>query len=68
MKLLLYACLLAGNVRCSQVTVYVCDSKNAARYHYKSDCRGLNNCRHRIVNMPVETAKKANKTLCKWEQ
>ncbi len=66
MKLLLYAWLLTSNFNCSQVTVYVCDSKSATKYHFRSDCRGLNNCKHRIVSMPLEKASKT-RSLCKWE-
>ncbi len=64
----LYVWLLTSYVNCSQITVYVCDSKKATKYHYKPDCRGLRNCKQRIISMPIEKAKTTNRTLCKWEQ
>ncbi|WP_298737817.1 hypothetical protein [uncultured Chitinophaga sp.] len=64
---LLYAWLLTSYINCNQITVYVCDSKYATRYHYKSDCRGLSNCKHRIISIPLDKAT-ATRTLCMWER
>jgi len=47
--------------------VYVCDSRNAIRYHLKEHCRGLSNCTYRTIKMTEGDAKKEGKTLCKWE-
>lgn len=64
---LLYAWLLISYVHCNQTMVYICDSKGAIRYHYRSDCRGLSNCKHRIIRVPLNQAMES-RTLCKWEQ
>ena len=64
---LLYAWLLVSCINCNQITVYICDSRGATRYHYRSNCRGLSNCKHKIVSVPLEKAMK-DRTLCKWEQ
>jgi len=48
-------------------TVYVCDSRNAVRYHLKENCKGLKNCTYRTLKLTEEQAKKQGKTLCKYE-
>ena len=53
---------------CTTKTVYLCDSKTAYKYHYRGNCRGLNNCRHQIIKTDLETAIKAGRTLCGWEK
>lgn len=68
MKLLLFASLLTGFINCSSGTVYVCDSKNATKYHLKENCRGLNNCKHQIIKIDIEKAKQSGRTLCGWEK
>lgn len=68
MKLFLFTSLLTGYIHCTTVTVYVCDSKNATKYHYKENCRGLSNCKHQILSMDIEKAKKSGKSLCGWEK
>jgi len=68
MKALLITFLLFNSVRCTTTTVYICDSPNAIRYHYKANCRDLSNCSHRIIQISLEEAKKSNKTLCHWER
>ncbi|MGL2965886.1 hypothetical protein [Flavobacterium sp. XGLA_31] len=47
--------------------VYICDSKYATKYHYSDTCRGLNACKHEIVKLTVEKAKKRGFTLCGFE-
>jgi 5-bromo-4-chloroindolyl phosphate hydrolysis protein len=47
--------------------VYVCDSRNAHRYHLKEHCRGLSNCSYRTIRVTEERAIKDGKTLCHWE-
>ena len=68
MKFLFSAFLLFNSVRCTTTTVYICDSPNAIRYHYKVNCRGLSNCSRRIIKTTLEEARKSNKTLCHWEK
>jgi 5-bromo-4-chloroindolyl phosphate hydrolysis protein len=61
--------LLLINISCTDTaTVYICDSKNATKYHYSPTCRGLANCSYKIVKITLEEAKKRGKTLCKWEK
>lgn len=68
MKLLLFALPILCNTQCTTTTVYVCDSPAAIRYHYDENCQGLSNCRYRIIKTTLDSAKKSNKTLCKWER
>lgn len=48
--------------------VFVCNSSNAKKYHYKSNCRGLSNCHYKILKTSLQEAKKDGKTLCEWEK
>lgn len=47
--------------------VYVCNSKNATKYHYKDNCRGLNACKHEVIKKSLKDAKGLGLTLCGWE-
>jgi len=47
--------------------VYVCNSKNAKKYHYSETCRGLNACKHEIITMTKAKAKAAGLDLCSWD-
>jgi hypothetical protein len=47
--------------------VYICDSKNATKYHYSETCRGLNACKHEIVKVTLKKAKDRGLGLCGWE-
>lgn len=67
MKLLLLTLVFASGITCKRVTVFVCDSKYAKKYHYRGDCRGLKNCKHKIIEISLDSARSTNKTLCKWE-
>jgi 5-bromo-4-chloroindolyl phosphate hydrolysis protein len=69
MKIALFFVLLLMMVSCSNSpVVYVCDSPNAKRYHYRSDCPGLSNCSYRVEKTTLEKAKKQGKTQCGWER
>ena len=59
--------LLIGQYAQSASVVYICDSRQAKRYHLRDDCAGLHNCTHRIVKISLEEAKKGGKTLCSLE-
>lgn len=48
-------------------TVYICDSPNSVSFHYKRDCRGLNNCKHEVKKMSVSEAEKLGLRLCGYE-
>lgn len=48
-------------------TVYICDSSTAKRYHYNSNCRGLNRCTHQIKSISLEEAKSIGRTICGYE-
>lgn len=68
MKLLFVMLVLLTSARCAPTIVYVCDSPNATRYHYKQNCRGLSNCNHKIIKMSLDEAIKSHRTLCQWER
>ncbi|MDE6070330.1 MAG: hypothetical protein K2F92_05600 [Alistipes sp.] len=44
--------------------VYICTGGSATKYHAKATCRGLNNCRGKMVKISVEEAKKQGRTPC----
>lgn len=44
--------------------VYICKSKNATKYHYKENCRGLSACKHEVVKTSLKSAKDIGLTLC----
>jgi len=48
-------------------TVFICGSTGANKYHYSNTCRGLNACKHTIVEVSREKAKLLGLTLCGWE-
>ncbi len=48
-------------------TVYLCGAKGASKYHYTENCRGLNACKHEIVQKKLSEAKALGLTLCGWE-
>lgn len=65
---LLLAFFFLNNLVCTDPnTVYICDGGKGKKYHYTADCRGLNNCRHKVVKTTLDTAKSQGKTLCGWE-
>lgn len=39
-----------------EATVYICDSKTASVYHSGEGCRGLNNCKHEIIEVTKKDA------------
>lgn len=47
--------------------VYICNSKEATKYHYTETCRGLNACKHEVVKKSLKEAKALGLTLCGWE-
>ena len=47
--------------------VYICNSKNAKKYHLKKDCRGLSNCKAAVKKITLTKAKELKRTLCGWE-
>lgn len=47
--------------------VYLCDSKNGKKYHYKKNCRGLRACSHKIILVDLFVAKRKGKTICGFE-
>lgn len=48
-------------------TVYICNSSSAKKYHYKKNCRGLNNCKKETKAITLTSARKRGRTLCGWE-
>ena len=47
-----------------ETNVFICDSKNSKKYHYKKNCRGLNKCKSSIKELSLTTAKKRGRNLC----
>ncbi len=47
--------------------VYICNSKTSTKYHYKKDCRGIKNCKSKIIKITKQKAKDDERTLCGWE-
>jgi len=50
-----------------QTSVYLCNSTGGKKYHYNKNCRGLSNCKHEIIKVTLEEAKRRRKTVCGWE-
>lgn len=50
-----------------QTSVYLCNSSGGKKYHYTKNCRGLSHCKHEIIKVTLQEAKKRGKTLCGWE-
>lgn len=50
-----------------EIDVYLCNSSGGKKYHLKSNCRGLNRCKAKIIKVSLKEAKKRGKTLCGWE-
>ncbi|MXV14284.1 hypothetical protein [Hufsiella ginkgonis] len=70
MKTLLLLMIVFIHTNCAVVdttAVYVCESRNATRYHYKRNCRGLGNCTYKVAKITLSNAKKSGKKLCRWE-
>lgn len=68
--LLLFASLLVLMIYLKPVLpdrVYVCDSTGAKRFHLRKDCTGLRNCKHQIVEISLDSAKRTGRTLCHLE-
>jgi hypothetical protein len=68
-KFLAIACLFFLTSFVSPTTyVYLCDSAGGKKYHFTESCRGLGNCKHRIVKVTLSEAKELGKSLCGWEE
>lgn len=61
-------CTEPGKSSTGEITVYICNSSTAKKYHYKSTCRGLSNCQAKIVKTTMVAAKGKGLTLCGWEK
>lgn len=68
MKLFLLMLFLSVNTTGPSATVYICKGAKGKKYHLRADCRGLSNCKHKIVKMKLEDTKKNGFTLCGWEK
>lgn len=68
MKLFLIILSFLTKTTCTEpITVYICNSSGAKKYHLKENCKGLSTCQHKILKMTLEKAKADGKTLCGWE-
>lgn len=47
--------------------VYICNSKNAKKYHLTENCQGLRNCKSETIKITLAKAKDQGKTLCGFE-
>ncbi|MCG8576576.1 MAG: hypothetical protein MI810_16985 [Flavobacteriales bacterium] len=48
--------------------VYICDSGGSKKYHLTEHCRGLSNCKSKIIRLTKAQAySKGKKELCGWE-
>lgn len=63
--LVLFFILTAFNTL--DTTVYVCTGGGAKKYHLKEHCRGLNACKHEVVETTKKKAQEFGLTLCGWE-
>lgn len=57
--------LLSGSGMAEEV--YICNSKNATKYHKKEFCRGLGACKKETKKVTSQEAKDKGLTLCGWE-
>jgi hypothetical protein len=48
-----------------QEVVYVCTGGYATKYHRNKKCKGLDNCKGRIIEIPKSEAMKKGRTPCK---
>jgi len=62
--ILLFPLLSSSN---ATVDVYICNSKNATKYHKKEFCRGLSTCKKETKKVTLKEAKDKGLTLCGWE-
>ncbi|MDH4472988.1 MAG: hypothetical protein QE487_10315 [Fluviicola sp.] len=67
LSLLLFAGWLSIGSTQQASGVYICDSKDAKKFHLVEKCRGLSNCKHEIVFVTRETATQRGLTLCGFE-
>ncbi len=49
-------------------TVYVCDTKGAAKWHGTRDCSGLKSCKGKIITMTRRQANDRSLTKCGLEK
>jgi hypothetical protein len=48
--------------------VYICNSKNATKFHFNQFCRGLSACKKETKTVTLKEAKDKKLTLCSWEK
>lgn len=48
-----------------QEVVYICTGGYATKYHKKKNCRGLYNCKGKVVEISKTEAVKKGRTACK---
>ncbi len=51
----------------TETTVYICKGKYSKKYHYKKNCRGLSNCSTAIYKTTLDSARKAGRKICGFE-
>lgn len=59
--------LFNQNVYIKKGDVYLCDSEGGKKYHYSKNCRGLSNCKHKIISVSLKKAISLGKGKCGYE-
>lgn len=59
--------LFNQNVYIKTGDVYLCDSVGGKKYHYSKSCRGLSNCKHKIITVSLKKAISLGKGKCGHE-
>jgi hypothetical protein len=52
----------------TESVVYICNSKNATKFHFNKFCRGLSTCKKETKTVTLKEAKERGFTLCGWEE
>lgn len=65
--IILFAILSLGFQSESSITVYICVSKTASKYHLDRGCGALKNCKHEIKSVSKSEAIELGYSLCGHE-
>jgi hypothetical protein len=67
LKILLTSAVIVLLSSSEETKVFICDSENAVAYHYTKKCRGIKQCKHKILEVTKEKALERKLKLCGWE-
>jgi hypothetical protein len=48
--------------------VYICNNKHTKKYHYSATCKGLSNCKYKLLKSTEAVARNQGMSLCGWEK